>query len=344
MSLEERPHLNRVKRRDFLLLSGRASALIFTGLLVGCNGSKNGNTPPPSPGTVAAPTFSLSPGTYSGTQTLTITSSTDGTTIHYTTNGSTPTTGSPSIPNGGTITVASSLTLKAIAVKSGMNSSTENVATYTIQPVGAVQSPTFTPDGGAFIGVQNTVVTCATPGATIHFTTDGSTPTTNSPIVPNGGTVPISMSLTLKAIGVKPGLNDSAVKSATYTIQEPAMQKTIVITSSSRFYDVDFTNALVLKDDNKQIRLVQSDTALFDGNADTVLLGGPVTAFTVGKNKVAVSSPTGAAVKAEVILEIPAGTAVLRGEVRAIDGQITIQVKGGGVQTLSAASEFALNA
>ena len=44
--------------------------------------------------TVATPTFGLAAGTYTGTQSVTISDSTSGSTIYYTTNGATPTTSS----------------------------------------------------------------------------------------------------------------------------------------------------------------------------------------------------------------------------------------------------------
>jgi Chitobiase/beta-hexosaminidase C-terminal domain len=80
----------------------------------------------------ATPTFSPVAGTYAGPQTVTISSSTAGGTIYYTTDGSTPTRSSASISNGGTISVASSLTVKAIASVSNFADSQVGTAAYTI--------------------------------------------------------------------------------------------------------------------------------------------------------------------------------------------------------------------
>ena len=78
----------------------------------------------------AAPTFSPAGGTYTTAQTVTISSSTQGTSIYYTTDGTEPTTGSTLYSDA--ITVSSTTTIKAIAVKSGMKNSTVSSASYTI--------------------------------------------------------------------------------------------------------------------------------------------------------------------------------------------------------------------
>ena len=83
--------------------------------------------------TVAAPTLTPSAGTYSADQLITIQSSTAGATIYYTTDGSVPTTSSNVYVNP--ISVAgngTNVTIKAVAVKSGMTVSTIASATYII--------------------------------------------------------------------------------------------------------------------------------------------------------------------------------------------------------------------
>lgn len=80
---------------------------------------------------VATPVFSPPAGTYTGTQMVTITVGTAGATIHYTTNGSAPTAASPTYTSP--ITVSSTRTIRAIAVKTGLTSSVTARAVYTIQ-------------------------------------------------------------------------------------------------------------------------------------------------------------------------------------------------------------------
>jgi len=97
---------------------------------------------------VVAPVMSPSGGTYSSTQSVSITSSTSGSTIRYTTNGSNPTSTTGTVYSG-TISVSATTTLKAIAYKSGMTDSSVTTETYTISSGGGAPTPvaSFGPNG-----------------------------------------------------------------------------------------------------------------------------------------------------------------------------------------------------
>jgi hypothetical protein len=82
--------------------------------------------------TAAQPSFSPNGGTSDTAQTVVVASTTPGSTIYYTTDGSIPTSSSPSIVSGGTITVSASETVTAIASASGFNPSAPSSATFTI--------------------------------------------------------------------------------------------------------------------------------------------------------------------------------------------------------------------
>ena len=79
--------------------------------------------------TCATPTFSPAAGSYEGTQNVTI-SSTAGATIYYTTDGTTPLTSSSVYSSA--IPVAADMTIKAFAVKSGLDDSEVATAAYEI--------------------------------------------------------------------------------------------------------------------------------------------------------------------------------------------------------------------
>jgi hypothetical protein len=171
--------------------------------------------------TVAAtPTFSPGGGTYTGSVTVTVSDATSGTTIYYTTDGSTPTTSSAVYT--GALTFTQTTTLNAMAAASGMTNSAVASATYTIQQ--RVATPTFSPGGGTYTGSVTVTVSDATSGATIYYTTDGSTPTTSSAVYT--GALTFTRTTTLNAMAAASGMTNSAVASAIYTVQQPVATPT----------------------------------------------------------------------------------------------------------------------
>ena len=159
----------------------------------------------------AVPRFTPSPYTYTTPQSVQLTDTTPGVTIYYTTDGSTPTTASPQYT--GPITVSTTTTINAFAAGPGYIASAVARGSYIINAA----TPTLSP--GAF-GSFNTpvLVTLAdnSPGATIYYTTDGSTPTTAS--TQYTGPFTISTTTTIKAIATGGGYGTSTVASGTYTI------------------------------------------------------------------------------------------------------------------------------
>ena len=78
-------------------------------------------------------------------------------------------------------------------------------------------APTFNLAMGTYGGAQRIRLNTVTPQATIYYTTDGSTPTTSSPSTADGGVIPISQAMTLKAFAVGAGTS-SGITTATFTI------------------------------------------------------------------------------------------------------------------------------
>jgi hypothetical protein len=163
--------------------------------------------------TASAPTFSPAAGTYSSTQTVTLSDATGGASIYYTVDGSTPTTGSTLYT--APLTVAATTTVKAIAAAAGYMNSTVASAAYTIT-IPTAATPTFSPAAGTYSSTQTVTISDATGGASIYYTMDGSTPTTSSTLY----TAPLTVATTttVKAIAAAAGYTNSAVGSATYTI------------------------------------------------------------------------------------------------------------------------------
>jgi unsaturated rhamnogalacturonyl hydrolase len=82
---------------------------------------------------------------------------------------------------------------------------------------GQVAAPTFNPGGGTYSSAQSVTISTTTSGASIRYTTDGSTPTSTTGTL-YSGPITVSSTKTVKAIAYESGFTDSAVSSATYTI------------------------------------------------------------------------------------------------------------------------------
>jgi hypothetical protein len=168
----------------------------------------NTTTAPPA----GTPAFSVSGGTYTSAQTVSISDTTSGAIVYYTTNGTTPTTGSTRYT--GAIAVSASESLNAIAVATGYSQSPVASAAYVI--AGQTAMPTALPAAGSYASTQSVSLSSATPGAVIYFTTDGTTPTPSSTTY--SAPISVASSVTLKAIAAAPSAITSPVSSQAYTI------------------------------------------------------------------------------------------------------------------------------
>ena len=167
------------------------------------------------PGMVAAPVISPNGGAFEDAQTVTITCATEGASIYYTTDGSTPTTSSTQYSEP--IALTETTTINAIAVKEGLQDSAVVSAVFakgTAEPE-KVAAPVIAPSGGTFTDSQTVTITCATEDASIYYTTDGSTPSVLSTLY--NAPITLTETTTLKAIAAKDGMAESTVATATFT-------------------------------------------------------------------------------------------------------------------------------
>jgi hypothetical protein len=89
-------------------------------------------------------------------------------------------------------------------------------AIVTLSPP-AVATPVFSPAGGVYSSAQTVTISTTTSGASINYTTYGSTPSETSGTLYNGP-ITVSSTTTINAIAFASGMTDSAVASANYTI------------------------------------------------------------------------------------------------------------------------------
>jgi fibronectin type 3 domain-containing protein len=172
---------------------------------------------------VAAPTFSPGTTTSATALTVTISTTTSGASIRYTTNGTIPTSTSGILYDtlSAGLTISTSTVVNAIAYKTGLTDSTVASATYTIGSTTLpVAAPTFSPSGGSYVGTQTVTISSTTSGAEIYYTTNGSTPSKTSTLY--AGQVSVATSMLINAIAYKAGMTDSTVSSAAYNISASA--------------------------------------------------------------------------------------------------------------------------
>ncbi len=174
----------------------------------------------------ATPAISLAAGTYTPGQSVTISDTTPGATIYYAING-TPVAGTN--PYSGAITVSATETIEAIAVANGYTNSAVASAAYIIES--PASNPTFSVASGSYTSVQSVSISDTTPGVTIYYAVNGAPVVGTNPY--NGGTIAVSSSETIEAIAAGSGYSNSAVTSATYTINLPPPNFTVAASSTS---------------------------------------------------------------------------------------------------------------
>jgi Chitobiase/beta-hexosaminidase C-terminal domain len=163
--------------------------------------------------TAATPTFNPAPGNYSSAQSVTLSDTTTGAKIYYTTNGTTPNLGSSVYSSP--LQISATTTIEAIAVATGYNTSATASGVYTITlPTAA--TPTFNPTPGNYSSAQSVTLSDTTSGAKIYYTTNGTTPNLGSSVY--SSPLQISATTTIEAIAVATGYNTSATATGVYTI------------------------------------------------------------------------------------------------------------------------------
>ncbi len=165
--------------------------------------------------TTAAPSITPNGGAISASQSITMATKTSMADIYYTLDGSTPTTSSTLY--AGPITISASTTVNAIAAAPGFIQSAVTSAQFNVEAQST--AVTFAPPAGTFTSTLQVTLADTDAMAAIHYTTDGTTPTSSS----TAYTAPIAVSAseTISAIAIDPSTFASAVTTAAYVITPP---------------------------------------------------------------------------------------------------------------------------
>jgi len=130
------------------------------------------------------------------------------------------------IMNGAFVANATIQTITMHGTSSAGADGNTQINAYQFRDLGVptvVFTPTFSMPAGTYVGAQTVTISSATPGATIYYTTDGSTPTNASASGASGLTVNLPIGTTvINAYGHLDGDTDSSMASATYNVQAPS--------------------------------------------------------------------------------------------------------------------------
>lgn len=177
------------------------------------------NTTAPVPNSVFNPTFSPKAAIITSPEDVTISCATKGAIIKYTTDGSDPKSSLTATSGVSPIKVHVNpeTTIKAYAVKEGMDASEVITADYTLPKV---SNPTFSPIAGGIISSSNVTITSATKGAMIKYTTDGSEPKTSSTAKSAASplTIQIDPNTKVKAYAFENNMSASETVTAEYPV------------------------------------------------------------------------------------------------------------------------------
>ena len=102
----------------------------------------------------------------------------------------------------------------------GMTRTTAFILSVTVPVSLVVATPTITPNGGTFAESVSISMATATAGASIYYTTDGSTPSQSS--TPYTGAMMLASSTVVTSKAFKSGYSASAEASATFTMANPS--------------------------------------------------------------------------------------------------------------------------
>ena len=145
---------------------------------------------------------------------------------------------------------------KALYIKS-----IEITYSNAVAPV-TVATPTFTPASGTYYSAQSVTIACATEGANIYYTLDGTTPTTSS--IFYTGAITVDTTMTIKAIAMKDTAK-STVASATYTIPVITELANLAAfkqqTSETDIFKVNSPLTVIFQSADKKNTFVQDSTA-----------------------------------------------------------------------------------
>ena len=209
------------------LASGTTQTIRARAFLATWGDSQEGTETYTITGTVATPTATPPGGTFSTPQSVSLSVTTPGAIIRFTTDGTPVTATSSAYAAPIVVGAASTVTVRARGFLATWADSAELNETYDV--TGVVATPVLSPVAGTFTSPQSVTITTATVGATIRYTTDGSAPTGTSTAYAGAIAVAAEATVMIRARAFKAQWTDSSEASGTYTVACTRAAPTVTI-------------------------------------------------------------------------------------------------------------------
>ena len=189
-------------------------------------------------------------------------------------NGTTTLANAVSTPSGSAdlsnmeITGLSISPLSSLTVESGKYCYIKSITiTYSGGGGSYVSLPTFSPTDGIKTSAQDVTIACATDGAIIHYTTDGTDPDEDSPTYSSA--ISVTSTTTIKAMAVKDGMNNSEIATATYYIVYP--EASLPFAFNGGIADIEKTSGLTYTELGTDYNTTNTKLKFDTANDDLVL-------------------------------------------------------------------------
>lgn len=240
------------------------------------------------PTIVAAPTISPESCEFAESQEVTITQN-EGADIYYTTDGNKPTSGS--LKYTAPFTINATTTVRAIAIKNGVESDEAEARIYTKQaPANKVNTPIFDEASGDFEIEKLIILSCSTEGAKIYYNiNEESNPTSASTLYNADEGITITETSTIKTIAIKEGLDDSEIATATYTKVLATPEFKYSSDKASANLGETFTAPTLSYNGNSDLSGLTISYTSSDTNVATINAEGVVALGTAGKTTITAS-------------------------------------------------------
>jgi hypothetical protein len=234
-------------------------------------------------GICATPTANPSPGSYGPPPNISLSTSTAGATIYFSTNGTLPgpSNASSRIYTGPIPMAVSSFTLKARAFKNGLVQSAPFSGDYAVTNVCGPIS--ISPGTGNYAGSTLVAMTCPTPGVNIYYSTTGNVPVPGTTFTRlYTGPFFVSSSVSIRAYATKVDFLQGPMALANLTISSLGVLPSVVFSPPAGTYSTSPLITLTCSEPGTTIYYTTNGNTPLPGTGFTFTYSGPFTQFNSG--------------------------------------------------------------